>query len=345
MNKHTQTTTSGSARRLAFFILIILILAMAVMLWNWAGKQGYIDAAKHSLTKYLIDADIFSNRSRQMLDELGATKSEIEQRLNYLEDSRQVAQNFLQGIEKSALNKGINTQSDTWILSTVEHLTLLSDRQLQLAGDVHSALILLKHAQELLQSSTVPDTLNLNTLLDGIIEQLEIQSAVEVHEISRGIERIAAQIDNFPLAAEAHMKSIDIFEKHGDISISGGWSPFLQKIGHDLGQLIKVEKVTNPVAELLSPTQALFLKENIRLQLMLARLALLVRDEESFDSAITLASGWIQRYFNTEVQLLRDTLTELERFSGTDIALRLPATGVFLDAIHHNQRTIKGEGE
>lgn len=120
---------------------------------------------------------------------------------------------------------------------------------------------------------------------------------------------------------------------------------FCKKIGHDLGQLIKVEKVTNPVAELLSPTQALFLKENIRLQLMLARLALLVRDEESFDSAITLASGWIQRYFNTEVQLLRDTLTELERFSGTDIALRLPATGVFLDAIHHNQRTIKGEGE
>jgi len=345
MNKHTQTTTSGSARRLAFFILIILILAMAAMLWNWAGKQGYIDAAKHSLTKYLIDADIFSNRSRQMLDELGATKSEIEQRLNYLEDSRQVAQNFLQVIEKSALNKGTNTQSDIWILSTVEHLTLLSDRQLQLAGDVHSALALLKHAQELLQSSTAPGISNLNTLLNGIVEQLEIQSAVDVHEISRSIERIAAQIDNFPLAVEAHMKSIDIFGKHEDISISGWWPHFLQEIDRDLGQLIKVEKVINPGVELLSPTQVLFLKENIRLQLMLARLALLIRDEESFDSAIKSASGWIQRYFNTEVQLLRDTLTELGRLAGTDIALQLPDAGVFLDAIHHDQRVIKGEGE
>lgn len=345
MNKHTQTPTSGSARRLALFILITLILAAAAMLWNWAGKQGYITAVEHSLTKYLADADIFSSRSRNMLNELEAKQAEIGQRLNHLEGSLQAAGSLPVIAGKLPANESSGTRSGIWVLGMVEQLIVLSDRQLRLTGDVHSALDSLKQAHELLQSSTVLGSSKLNAMLAGEIGQLEAQPAVDISGIVQDIEKLAAQIDTLPLATEAHMASIDLFGQHDDASEPGWWSRYLHEIGADLGRLIKIEKTTDPGLFLLSPSQTRLLKENIRLQLMLARLAVLTRNESDFDAAMKSAAGWIQCYFNTETQLVRDVLGELERLAGTNIGSRLLDIGSLLEVVHHDQFIMKGEVE
>ncbi len=332
MNKHTQTSTPGSARRLALFILIILILAVAVMLWNWAGKQGYIAAMEHSLTKYLADADVFSNRSRKMLDELEARKAEVEQRLNLLEENLQANPAFSPAVVELPADEGNGTRSDAWILGAVERLIVATDRQLRLTGDVRSALVLLKYAYELLQSSDTLGTSKLTVILTGEIERLETQPVVDVSEISRDIDTLAAQIGTLPLAMEAHLISIDLSEKYKDVPESEWWQRYLREIGEDLSRLVKIEK-TDQGIPLLAPSQAHLLKENIELQLILARFALLTRDEEGFGSAVKSASDWIQRYFDIEAQSVRDVLKELERLAGIDIGSRLPDTEKLLKAV------------
>lgn len=335
MNKHTQTSTSGSARRLALFILIILLLAVAVMLWNWAGKQGYIAAMEYSLTKYLADADVFSNRSRKMLDELEAKKAEVEQQLNLLEENLQADPASSPAVVELPADEGNGTRSDAWILGAVERLVVSTDRQLRLTGDVRSALVSLKHAYELLQSSDVLGASKLAVILAGEIEQLETQPVVDVSEISRNIDKLAARIETLPLAMEAHLINVDLSEKYDDMPEPEWWQRYLREIGEDLSRLIKIEK-TDQGIPLLSPSQAHLLKENIELQLILARLALLTRDEESFGSAVKSASDWIQRYFDIEAQSVRDVLKELERLAGIDIGSRLPDTGKLLQAVRYN---------
>ncbi|WP_350282398.1 uroporphyrinogen-III C-methyltransferase [Nitrosomonas sp.] len=332
MNKHTQTSTPGLARRLALFILIILILAVAVMLWNWAGKQGYIAAMEHSLTKYLADADVFSNRSRKMLDELEARKAEVEQRLNLLEENLQADPAFSPAVVELPADEGNGTRSDAWILGAVERLIVATDRQLRLTGDVRSALVLLKYAYELLQSSDTLGTSKLTVILTGEIERLETQPVVDVSEISRDIDTLAAQIEMLPLAMEAHLISIDLSEKYKDVPESEWWQRYLREIGEDLSRLVKIEK-TDQGIPLLAPSQAHLLKENIGLQLILARFALLTRDEEGFGSAVKSASDWIQRYFDIEAQSVRDVLKELERLASIDIGSRLPDTEKLLKAV------------
>ncbi len=344
MNKNTQTSTSGSARRLALFILIILMLAAIAMLWNWAGKQGYIAAMEHFLTQYLADADVFSNRSRKMLDELEARKAEVEQRLNLYEENLQAdPASSAAVVELPVDEEGNGTRSDAWILGAIERLVISTHRQVQFAGDIHSALTLLKHAYALLQSSDVLGTSKLAVMLAGEIERLETQSIVDISEISRNIDKLAAQIETLPLAMETHLINVDLSEKYDDISEPEWWQRYLREIGEDLSRLIRIEK-TDQGMPLLSPSQTHLLKENIRLQLILARLALLTRDEEGFCSAVKSASDWIQRYFAIGTQSVKDVLGVLEGLAGIDIGSQLPDTGKLLEAVHHDQLIMKGEG-
>lgn len=342
MNKYTQISTSGSARRLAVFILVILLIAVTAMLWKWAEKQGYISAMEHSLATYLADADVFSSRSRTMLTELELEKTEIKQRLNHLEERLLVTRES--PVEIGKLSDGDSTHTGAWMLGAIERLIVSADRYLRMTGDVRSALDSLKYAQELLQSDEIPGSSKLNEALAGDIEQLEVLATLDVQRINQDITELATRIDDLPLMMDASLIEIDLPEKQ-DTSEPRLWHRYLLEIEKDLSRLIKIEKINDSGTSLLSPSQIHLLKENIRLQLMQARLALLIRDEGNFRTAVKTAIDWVQQYFNTEAQSVRDALGELERLASINIGSQLPNLGEILEIVYHDQLMLKGEGE
>ncbi|MXS85831.1 hypothetical protein ABO04_07905 [Nitrosomonas sp. HPC101] len=342
MNKYTQVSTSGSARRLAVVVLMILLIAMAFMLWKWAEKQGHISAMEHSLTAYLADADVFSSHSREILAELELEKTEIEQRLSRLEERLQVAREL--PVEVGKLPDDGSNRAEVWILGAVERLVVAADRDLQLTGDVRSALDSLKYAQELLQSAEISSSPKLNEMLAEDIEQLEAVAAVDIQEINRDITELAAQIDSLPLMMDSNLIEIDWPEKQ-DTPKPGLWHRYLHEIKRDFSRLVKIEKMSDSGTSLLSPSQIRLLKENIRLQLMQARLALLTRDEHNFRAAVKTATNWIQKYFNTEAQSVKDALGGLERLASINIGSQLPNLGEMLGIVYHDQLMLKGESE
>lgn len=345
MNKYTQISTPGSARRLAVFILMILLIAVAAMLWKWAGKQGYISTVEHSLATYLADADIFSSRSRTMLAELELEKAEIEQRLNHLEERLQATRESPVPVEVGKLSDDDSNHTGVWMLGAIERLIVSADRYLRMTGDVRSALDSLKYAQELLQSADeVPGSSKLNEMLAGNIERLEVLATVDIQRINRDITELAAQIDNLPLMMDVNLIEIDLLEKQ-DTAEPRLWHRYLLEIEKDLSRLIKIEKINDSGTSLLSPSQIHLLKENISLQLMQARLALLIRDEDNFCAAVKTAIDWTQQYFNTEAQSVRDVLEELERLASINIGSQLPNLGEILGIVYHDQLMLKGEGE
>lgn len=344
MNKYTQASTSGSARRLAVVTLMILLVAMVFMLWKWAEKQGHVSAMEHSLTAYLADADVFSSRSREMLAELELEKTEIEQRLSHLEERLQVVREL--PVEVGKLPDDGSNHAEVWILGAVERLVVAADRSLQLTGDVHSALDSLKHAQELLQSAEISNSPKLNEMLAENIERLDALPAVDIQGIHRDIIELAAQIDNLPLMMDFNLNLIEIdWPEKQDTLEPGLWHRYLHEIEQDFNRLIKIERMSDSGTPLLSPSQIRLLKENIRLQLMQARLALLTRDEHNFHTAVKTATNWIQKYFNTEASSVKDALGELERLASINIGSQLPNLGEMLGIVHHDQLMLKGESE
>jgi uroporphyrin-3 C-methyltransferase len=81
-------------------------------------------------------------------------------------------------------------------------------------------------------------------------------------------------------------------------------------------QLVRIERIDRPDPGLLAPREVFFLRENLRLRLLSARLALLARDGRSFKSDLAQAQSWLDEYFDARAGLVttsQATLTELAR--------------------------------
>lgn len=79
-----------------------------------------------------------------------------------------------------------------------------------------------------------------------------------------------------------------------------------------------------PEALLLSPEQAFFLRENVKLRLLDARLALMQRDGASFHSDVDAIAGMIQRHFDGNAAATQRWLTTLDEIKREPVANALP---------------------
>jgi len=92
----------------------------------------------------------------------------------------------------------------------------------------------------------------------------------------------------------------------------------------EISQLIRVRSVDNPDALLLSPTQAYYARENLKLRLLNARLGLLSRNESAFRSDLIAAQETITKYFDTRAKQTQTVQTMLKQVQGSNLSITMP---------------------
>ncbi len=100
-----------------------------------------------------------------------------------------------------------------------------------------------------------------------------------------------------------------------------------------LGQIVQVRRVDQTEALLLSSDQAWFLRENLKLRLMNARLALLSRNDAVFRADLGRADTLLARYFDTQssrVTTVQNQLSQVRAMVGT---LQVPTLADSLAAV------------
>jgi uroporphyrin-3 C-methyltransferase len=88
--------------------------------------------------------------------------------------------------------------------------------------------------------------------------------------------------------------------------------------------LVRIERLDTPDAALLAPAQVNYLRENIRLRLLSARLALLQRDGRVFAEDIQQARLWLERYFDMKEPTVASTVEELRQMESARLVVELP---------------------
>jgi uncharacterized protein HemX len=84
---------------------------------------------------------------------------------------------------------------------------------------------------------------------------------------------------------------------------------------------------------LLSPPQAFFLRENLKLRLLDARLSLLARDEAAYRNDLRLAASWLERYFDTRSGTVAAVAGTLKQLGAGGAGVSLPTIGESLAAV------------
>jgi ferredoxin len=137
--------------------------------------------------------------------------------------------------------------------------------------------------------------------------------------------------------AKAHAASAPVASTPPNAGWSAGvrawWGRLWNDVRGELGQIVQVRRVDQTEALLLSSDQAWFLRENLKLRLMNARLALLSRNEAVFRADLGRADTLLARYFDTQSSRVTTVQNQLSQARATVGTLQVPTLADSLAAV------------
>ena len=324
--------SSGARRRgggaMAAFALLLALAAAGFSAWQAYESRRLAEQVELELARKLAEIESIGGDSRRLSTDARDIARDVEGRLGQIEVRLVGIQN--ERLALDSLYQELSSSRDEWTLAEVEQILLVASQQLQLASNVKAALIALEAADARLARSDRPQLTQLRRVVAQDIERLKASPFVDVTGIGLTLERIIGSIDEMPLSVVT--RPATVADVSPDSAVTG-WRAMLSEVWADVRSLVRIERVDAPVGPLLAPDQAFFLRENVKLRLLGARLSLLARDEVSYKADLVAATDWLARYFDASATPVASAVETLDQLAQSGIRVELPDVGASLDAV------------
>lgn len=309
---------------------LTLVVLVVIFLWQWLDGQHQITQVQQEVAHRLADVEGTSKAHQTLLAQNQELMRELGGKLSLLESKFAETQN--QRIALDALYQEMSGSRDLTVLADVEQMLLIAGQQLQLSANVKAALIAMQHADSRLQRLDRPVFAGLRKQINRDIERLRAMPNVDAPAINLQLDKLILSVETLPLVQDVRAQHA-VVAPLVQAEAESGWRVFLQTLWLELRQLVRVEVTQQEEMPLLSPTQSFFLRENLKLRLLTARLALLSRDEVSFQREVKTAQVWVKRHFDSEAQETIQTLGGLQKLLASNIAVEVPDISASLEAV------------
>ncbi len=311
--------------------LALAVVALVLIGWQWLDSRQHSNAVEQNLGRRLAEFD-----SRNKESQIVAARAQEESRqamvkLGMLEQKVTESQN--QQVALEALYQELSRNRDEWVLAEIEQILLIASQQLQLAGNPKAALIALQTADSRLQRLDKPQFIGLRKAIVKDIERLQALPAVDVVGYSLRLDSLANAVDDLPLLIGGEVPA-----EHAAAKPRGEeppWAKLGREIWQDVKQLVRIQNMENPEAPLLAPTQAYFLRENLRLRLLSARISLLRHDEVTYKTDLKAADTWLRRYFDVKAKPTQAALANLKQLASGPVSIEMPDISGSLNAVRN----------
>ncbi|MCU0972687.1 MAG: uroporphyrinogen-III C-methyltransferase [Burkholderiales bacterium] len=318
-------SAGGIALVLAAFTLVLLV-------WQWFDARSERQALRQELARRLAETDTQTQEGRVIAGQAQDAVRDIQVKVGVLEDKLAQSQN--QQVALETLYQELSRNRDDWSLAEIEQIVLIASQQLQLAGDVRAALIALQTADSRLQRVDKPQLIPLRKVIAKDIERLKSLPFVDTVGITVRLDTLLGQVDGLPLAMEVR----PVTERAAELPPSGeesAWHRVFREVLTDFKQMVRLQKLDKTEVPLLAPEQAYFARENLKLRLLSARIALLQRDQVAYRADITAARDWLSRYFDTQNKAVTSVLATLRELGESPVNIEIPDIAGTLEAVRH----------
>ena len=313
--------------RIAGAVLVAAVLAASTAAWLDARVR--IGATQEELARRLRDIEADAREARAGARQAQEGLREAQARLAALEGRLADAQSQQAALE--SLYQELSRNRDEWQLAEIEQVLAIAQQQLLLAGNVRAALLALQLAETRLSRTDRPQFLPVRRALARDIERLKSAPAVDSVQLSRRLDEMLAGLDALPLAFEGRLQPAPAEAPRDDPQ--GMLARFGASLWQELKQLVIVRRVDEPAPPLLAPTQAYFLRENLRLRLLNARLALLARNAAAWHEDLRAAQAWLRRYYNARSPGTQAALAQLKQLQAAPVGQEPPSIAESLEAV------------
>ncbi|HAT1572643.1 TPA: uroporphyrinogen-III C-methyltransferase [Kluyvera cryocrescens] len=315
---------SGKTSLVLSAVAIAIALAAGVGLYGW-GKQQAVNQTTTSdtLANQLIALQKAQDAQKEALE------TTIKQQAAQLDEAKaqqgEMAKQLDEVQQKVAAISG--TDAKTWLLSQSDFLVKLAGRKLWSDQDVTTAAALLKSADASLADMNDPSLITARRALTEDIASLAAVSQVDYDGIILKVNQLANQVDNLRLADNNNDDS-PMDNDDGELSASlSEWRVNLQKSWQSfMDSFITVRRRDETAVPLLAPNQDIYLRENIRSQLLAAVQAVPRHQDETYKQALDNVSTWVRAYYDTDDATTKAFLDDIEKLSQQSISMDVPET-------------------
>ena len=325
---------------LLWFVLVVVICAVGVGAFALNRK---VDRMEQQLVQRQQANDALTAALNVKTEQALATVHQSDSQVSQLEGRLADAQAGQQALQQQYADLARNR--DDWTLAEVGQMLSAASQQLQLTGNTQLALFALQSADTRLAASDAAQVIAVRKAIAQDIDKLKAAPSTDLTGLAIKLDNAIEQIDALPLAGEAPIghatahaatppDSTKVAAATGEPRWKVLWFEFTKGVGEQLTSLVQIRRIDNADAMLVSPDQGYFVRENLKLRLLSARLALLSRNQTTLKSDLRAADVALGRYFDNSskrVQTVRELVKDVDTGSA---AVELPNLNTSLQAIH-----------
>lgn len=326
---------------LLMLALIVALGAAGFTAYQWHQDRGEENSLRSELARRLAGMETQNKDAALRVQQVAQALRDAEIKVGVLESKLAESQN--QQIALEALYQELSRNRDEWAFADIEQSVLLASQQLQIAANVRTALIGLENVETRLQRMDQPRYSALRRALARDIERLKALPLVDVYGTGARLDDAIAAIDRLPLAMDARARPDAEAATPAPAAELPAWERVVREAWRELRQLVRVQNSGVQDATLLAPEQTFFLRENLKLRLLGARIALLSRDGRSYQGDLRAALAALERHFDVRDSSVAATAAALRKLQAAQVQIDLPDLRETLEALR-KLRVPRGKG-
>lgn len=288
--RRTRRQTDKPIRTGRFAAGMAMVLAIIAVLAS--GYVGYLVNSKRGLT----DAKGRLFNVEQETTQLQELTQQMNQELSTQRETQDMLKTSVQ-----TLHDEIGKGRRAWLLAETANLLVIAQHRLAYARDPNQALEALRAADRQLQQLGDPSYQPVRKILEREIAALETFRRLDLSGMAQRLGQLAGRVDSLPLAPLPQ-----------EPTATDGESGFAREVWKDLRDLVRIRTTTDVRRPLLLPEHKYFLRENLRLMLYGAQVALLHGDIVTLELNARAAHKWLADYYDANNSAVRAASAELE---------------------------------
>lgn len=246
-------------------------------------------------------------------------------------DSALKAQDELRRSVSSLYEKETQTSVD-WVLAEAEYLVLAATQRLALERDIDTAIAALRAADQRLRSADHPDLIPIRDQLIKDVTALEGVNRADVEGLAIYLAKTIDQVDALPTKPIAEEVAPFSSVRDGEYA-AADWRRLGYAIWSDLVDLVEVKDADLPDSVLFDPELRYFLRQNLKLELASARLAVLRRDRANLEASVGLIKRLFAAYYDENDAGVKSITARLDEAAKLELKPQLPNISGSLDVI------------
>jgi len=309
---------SSGGRGIATGALVLSLIALGASGFLFVQGQNVLKQQEMRIGQDLNKAALGNSENAALLQSTLAKQAELDAQLSKILQNESDTAQTLDGIHRAyaELLKGrVN-----WLVDEIEVTLNTASQQLLLSGNVPVATAVLENVEQRLSRFEQPELLPIKQAISQDLAALKNRPYLNVSATALRLDRLESAVDSLPLLVDSTMNAQNA-EPAPTSKAGSFWTRAWDNTSELVKSMVEVRKLDNNDAMLIGSEQVFYLRENLRMRLLDARLALLQHNSEVYQNDLAAIEETVKRYFDVQSPNTQTWLKEVGELKSVEIRM------------------------